>query len=97
MPMTIEKQREVHVPDGCRLVRVIDHLDERGPIVKVYKRINTPEQEAKVRATIQRVLNEEYTKACAREAALAAGYNAGAEPASRPRTVEKWTSWEETI
>ena len=86
MPMTIEKQREVHVPDGCRLVRVIDHLDngaslvqvidhldERGPIVKVYKRINTPEQEAKVRATIQRVLNEEYTKACAREAALAAG------------------------
>ena len=58
---------------GCRLVRVIDHLDERGPIVKVYKRINTPEQEAKVRATIQRVLNEEYTKACAREAALAAG------------------------
>ena len=73
MPMTIEKQREVHVPDGCRLVRVIDHLDERGPIVKVYKRINTPEQEAKVRATIQRVLNEEYTKACARAAALAAG------------------------
>ena len=73
MPMTIEKQREVHVPDGCRLVRVIDHLDERGPIVKVYKRINTPEQEAKVRAAIQRVLNEEYTKACAREAALAAG------------------------
>lgn len=73
MPMTIEKQREVHVPDGCRLVRVIDHLDEGGPIVKVYKRINTPEQEVKVRATIQRVLNEEHTKACAREAALAAG------------------------
>lgn len=58
---------------GRRLERVIDHSGEDGPVVRVYKRINTPEQEKTVRESVQHVLNAGYTKACSRRAALAAG------------------------
>lgn len=65
--MTIEELRVIHVPDGCRLYNVLDELDEGGPIVKVYKRINTPEQEARVRAANQYVVNQLYTRYCIRK------------------------------
>ena len=51
----------------------IDRSAEDGPVVRKYKRINTPEEEVKALATIQRVLNEEHTKAYRKRAALAAG------------------------
>lgn len=66
--MTFEELREVHVPDGCHLVQVIDHLDEGGPIIKVYERDKTPEEAARVRAGVQEALNRAWTNACLRKA-----------------------------
>lgn len=63
----------VETKDGRRLERVIDHSGEDGPVVRVYKRVSTPEQEKTVRESVQRVINDGYTKACSRRAALAAG------------------------
>ncbi len=67
--MTNEELRVVHVPEGCHLVRVCDWLDEGGPIVKVYERNKTPEEAARVRASIQRVVDDIYTRICMRRAA----------------------------
>lgn len=82
--MTFEELREVHVPDGCRLVQVIDHLDEGGPIIKVYERDKTPEEAARVRAGVQEALNRAWTNVCLRKAsAPAAGALAGGDPAPK--------------
>ena len=86
--MTFEELREVHVPDGCRLVQVIDHLDEGGPIIKVYERDKTPEEAARVRAGVQEALNRAWTNVCLRKAsAPAAGTLAGGNPAPEAREV----------
>lgn len=74
--MTEEMWDEIYkklCPSGRKPMKGIDRSAEDGPVVRKYKRINTPEEEAKALATIQRVMNEEHTKAYRKRAALAAG------------------------
>lgn len=66
--MTDAELREIHIPDGCHLVKVYDQLDQGGPIVKLFERDKTPEEAERVKATIQRVLNEVHTANCIRRA-----------------------------
>ena len=71
--MTDAELREIHVPEGCHFVRVYDQLDNDGPIVKLFERDKTPEEAERVRANIQRVLNEVHTANCIRRAAMQSG------------------------
>ena len=68
-PMTDDELRATPVPEGCYLAKVIDHLDEDGPIGKLFIPIRTPEEEAVHRAMVQAVLDRIYTNHCIRLAA----------------------------
>lgn len=64
--MTIEEIRGRGVPEGYRLVKTIDHWDEKGPILRLFSHIRPQEEDDKQNAKTQRVLDEIHTAHCLR-------------------------------